>query len=136
MPRPRSAVAVVPHRTTEGFKYLVVKNLKRDGWVFPGGKAEPGELPSDAMVRELKEETGVDARGWYPLYEGVGDGVERIITVFLVTSWEAIVIAAESAEHPPPRWESFLWILNNTCFPEFYARLGSALRRQPSLDLD
>ena len=41
---------------------LVTQSSAHDGWIFPKGHLEQGETSSDAAVREVKEETGVDAR--------------------------------------------------------------------------
>jgi 8-oxo-dGTP pyrophosphatase MutT (NUDIX family) len=36
-------------------------------WEIPAGKLDPGEAPEACAVRELAEETGVQARRWTPL---------------------------------------------------------------------
>lgn len=38
---------------------LLVKSPRR-GWEYPGGMLEPGETFQDALVREIKEEAGID----------------------------------------------------------------------------
>jgi 8-oxo-dGTP pyrophosphatase MutT (NUDIX family) len=43
---------------------LMVERGDGHGWAVPGGHVEPGETGLQAAVRELAEETGLDARGW------------------------------------------------------------------------
>jgi len=43
-------------------RVLLVYHNKFDRWMCPGGHVEPGELPDEAVLREVLEETGLRAR--------------------------------------------------------------------------
>jgi 8-oxo-dGTP diphosphatase len=45
----------------EGGRVLFVEHPER-GWEIPGGHLEHGETPEEAMLRELKEETGLEGK--------------------------------------------------------------------------
>ncbi len=62
LPAPVPCVGVVCLR---GDEVLLIRRGKppREGeWSLPGGRIEPGERATEAGLRELREETGVEAR--------------------------------------------------------------------------
>ncbi len=54
------AAGTVPYRETEsGFEVYLVRTSRRDRWIIPKGKIEPGESAREAATRETREEAGV-----------------------------------------------------------------------------
>jgi 8-oxo-dGTP pyrophosphatase MutT (NUDIX family) len=73
-------VASVAAYNEEGKLLFGLRN-DSEKWTLPGGHAEEGEDPRDAAVRELKEETGLDAGELEYLGDGYG-GRDRTVHVF------------------------------------------------------
>lgn len=46
-----------------GDSVVLVKHSYVDGWYFPGGGVEPGESVMEAMIREIREESGAALSG-------------------------------------------------------------------------
>ena len=70
-------------------KVLVIDRKKKDwpGITFPGGHVEPGESFTDAVIREIKEETGLDI--YTPQLCGIKDWTEdecRYVVLFYKTN--------------------------------------------------
>ena len=63
--RPTVLVAAVALIDAKG-KILLTKRPEGKSmaglWEFPGGKVKEGEAPESALVRELKEELGIDVQ--------------------------------------------------------------------------
>ena len=86
-------------------------------WEFPGGKLESGELPEEALVREIKEELGIQVNTFryldtisyqYPEYK-------VHLHVFHVTGYSGEPACLEG--QPGLRWV-YLNQLNPEDFPE------------------
>lgn len=72
---------------------LIVKT-RDGGWVYPGGQVEAGENLMDALVREIKEESGINTEvsylvgvysntGTFKWYDGVTDVPTQVIFDFV-----------------------------------------------------
>lgn len=55
-----SPAAAACIRDEEGRVLLLRRSDGKNLWGFPGGAIEPGERAADAVVREVREETGLD----------------------------------------------------------------------------
>ena len=84
-----SAGGVVKKKNGDNMLILVSQHSQHHGWVFPkgfiGDKID-GETKEDTAVREVKEETGIDAQILEKLtpitYQYVMDGEKREKTVY------------------------------------------------------
>jgi 8-oxo-dGTP pyrophosphatase MutT (NUDIX family) len=85
---PGVAAAVIDDRD----RLLLLRHAATGWWVLPGGAIEPDEQPADAVVRETREETGIEVRptrvvavdggpGHHIRYPN-GDEVSYVTTVF------------------------------------------------------
>lgn len=75
-------------------------------WEFPGGKVEPGETPHHALVRELREELGIEVETAYPWVTRVFTYPHATVRLnfFRVTAW--------SGEMHPHEGQEFAWQIN------------------------
>lgn len=71
-------------------------------WDAPGGKREPGESLLEALVREAREETGVEPLAAAPL--GCFHDGERADAFYLATAWEGEPRNQDPKEHSRLEW--------------------------------
>ncbi len=74
-------------------------------WEFPGGKVEPGETPETCLIRELKEELGIDVVSAclspFVFASHVYDSFHLLMPLFLCRRWTGVV---QAREHEALAW--------------------------------
>lgn len=87
---------------TDGDRILLQNRTKNDwqGYTLPGGHVEPGESFVDAVVREMKEETGLDIKD--PRLAGVKqfpikDG-RYVVLLFKATEYSGTVVSSDEGQ--------------------------------------
>ena len=72
-------------------------------WDVIGGHCLEGELYSSAMIRELKEELGIEVRS-FDEFMIVDKSPEFAMKVFLITTWQGTPINKAVEEHSKIEW--------------------------------
>ncbi len=93
------AVCVIEH---DG-QVLMLSQPHHSGWSLPGGLLGRGELPRDAVTREVAEETGLRIDPGDPVATGVNPGGQSVDVIFRVVTQQrpGVRIAHEARRH---RW--------------------------------
>lgn len=94
------AVGLVEVITAEGPRYVVTKRPEDvhlgGSWELPGGRVEPHESPQEAVVRELREELGIEVDPPEPLTFSWHAYPERLVLLLFFS-------ARMTAQSPMPR---------------------------------
>lgn len=92
----------------DGDKVVVIDRQKKDwpGITFPGGHVEIGESFTDAIIREVKEETGLDI--YHPTLCGIkdwyDDGWRYVVLLYKANEFEGELVSSKEGK---VWWENF-----------------------------
>lgn len=114
---------------------LLVKT-EHQGWVFPGGQVEVGENLIDGVIREVKEESGIDVEviqmigvysntGIYKWYDGVTDVPTKVMFDFMCKPIGGELCTSD--ETSDSRWVPQEEVLNYITSPPIQERFNMFL---------
>jgi len=95
-----------------GEKILLIHRRKegREYWVFPGGGIEKGESPEETIIREVKEETGLETKEVKFAFWHLEGGAKHPFFFVKVNYQKPKLGGPEIKRSSPDNWYSPEWI--------------------------
>lgn len=127
METPSFVVALI---VKDGHVLAVSRRNKPDDLGLPGGSIEPEEIPFDALVREVKEETDIDVKAAAFAFARVDETTNgRVAWAYVVTDWSGEPQQVEDGI--TVQWVEPSRLLEHDCTfrdynAKFFAHLGIA----------
>lgn len=127
---------IIPIRRTENCLQVLLVQHQSGHWAFPKGHAELGETPQQTAVRELKEETGLGIKFFYPFEEEItenyffkfqGSLIKKQVTYFVAEVEGNITLQQD--EIKDSRWLEFPEALLLIDFKESRTIAGKVFNR-------
>ena len=101
-------------------------------WEMPGGKMDPGETLSDCLIRETKEETGLDIAIDHVMGAAEGDiPAYRLAYLFLSAHVVGSEVIRLSDEHDDFKWVTPEEALDLDLCPAFVPFINELSKREP-----
>ena len=123
-------------------RILLVHHAKLDKWLPPGGHIEANETPDEAVLREIKEETGLDAEfvhkeevtkdkndsiiaqlalPFYANVHNVGDHNHACMFYLCRARSDQVTVSHESKGH---KWVTLVELMSSNDIPSDVKKIG------------
>ena len=113
-------------------EYLIINRTKSDwpGLSFPGGHVEDGETLEESIIREMKEETGLDIKN--PRLVGIkdwpwGNNVRYFALLYVSNEFEGEIISSKEGEVFRLKEKDFSSYLKSLDFDELFEMLKKGI---------
>lgn len=88
----------------DGLILAVSRKDNRNAFGLPGGKVDPGETPEQAIIREVREETGLEIANLEAIFTSICEGGKDGVEYLAITYTGSVIGDISTSEEGVVRW--------------------------------